>query len=331
MGTVRVTRAGPQRISLLALYPSQGDNRCSERALRTDSTSHRQLGSATCGAANVRAPIFPTPITMGAQEGSSQPRTHRILLPLRSLSPSPLPPPPHRSPTIGNDNYRVNTGTARGLGRGSPKLNDGAASEPRRSPQLQRPPPAPPPAPGAVTSGGSMRCSVRTKSGGGTERRRTGDQFLIPIDGEGREEGGNGEQRGGRAGGGPPLRRTPAGVEALGDRRATNLEPADIKPRPIPEHRSHVRRHLWGGGEIGEGGGTLPPAPGPAPAPPPARTRPAPRRSRRGGQRAARSRGHSCCRRPAALRSFVSAALGGPPRGEVSRLFAGFGGKKINK
>lgn len=244
-----MTRAGPQRISLLALYPSQGDNRCSERALRTDSTSHRQLGSATCGAANVRAPILPTPITMGAQEGSSQPRTHRILLPLRSLSPSPLPPPPHRSPTIGNDNYRVNTGTARGLGRGSPKLNDGAGSEPRRSPQLQRPPPAPPPAPGAVTSGGSMRCSVRTKSGGGTERRRTGDQFLIPIDGEGREEGGNGEQRGGRAGGGPPLRRTPAGVEALGDRRATNLEPADIKPRPIPEHRSHVRRHLWGGGK----------------------------------------------------------------------------------
>ena len=132
-----------------------------------------------------------------------------------------------------------------------------------------------------------MRCSVRTKSGGGTERRRTGDQFLIPIDGEGREEGGNGEQRGGRAGGGPPLRRTPAGVEALGDRRATNLEPADIKPRPIPEHRSHVRRHLWGGGEIGEGGGhaapSARPSAGPAARPDPPRAAPVPTGRAEGG------------------------------------------------
>lgn len=129
---------------------------------------------------------------------------------------------------------------------------------------------------------------------------------------------------------GPPSAEPPPGLRLWGtaapptwSRRTSNR----VRYRSIDPTSAAI----FGGGEIGEGGGTLPPAPGPAPAPPPARTRPAPRRSRRGGQRAARSRGHSCCRRPAALRSFVSAALGGPPRGEVSRLFAGFGGKKINK
>ena len=174
-----------------------------------------------------------------------------------------------------------------------------------------------------------MRCSVRTKSGGGTERRRTGDQFLIPIDGEGREEGGNGEQRGGRAGGGPPLRRTPAGVEALGDRRATNLEPADIKPRPIPEHRSHVRRHLWGrGGKQGRGGARCPQRPAqrrPRRPPGPAPRRAGPDGAGRGRPGAAGTAAAAAPQRSALLLAQPWAAL---PEGKFLGYLRDLGGKK---
>lgn len=133
-----------------------------------------------------------------------------------------------------------------------------------------------------------MRCSVRTKSGGGTERRSTGDQFLIPIDGEGREEGGDGEQRGGegwrRA---PPSAEPPPGLGLWGtaapptwSRRTSNR----VRYRSIDPTSAAI----FGGGGGGEirGGHAAPsarPSAGPVARPDPPRAAPVPTGRAEGG------------------------------------------------